>query len=150
DMVLRCFCAPGREKILTCPPTYGMYSVSADVNDLAVVKVPLLLTEDLTFQLDPPAINKTLSENPDIKIAYFTSPGNPTGNLLRIEDIRAVLANPVWNGIVVVDEAYVDFSPVGSSLAPLVTEYRNLIVMQTLSKAFGLAGIRFGFAFADA
>src|SRR5690606_1816472 len=104
DMVLRCFCAPGREKILTCPPTYGMYSVSADVNDLAVVKVPLLLTEDLTCQLDPPAINKTLSENPDIKIAYFTSPGNPTGNLLRIEDIRAVLANPDWNGIVVVDE----------------------------------------------
>ncbi|RPA81160.1 histidinol-phosphate aminotransferase [Ascobolus immersus RN42] len=150
DMVLRAFCAPGKEKILTCPPTYGMYSVSADVNDLSVVKVPLLLTEDLTFQLDPPAINKTLSENPDIKVAYFTSPGNPTGNLLKTEDIKTILANPDWNGIVVVDEAYVDFSPVGSSLAPLVTEYKNLIVMQTLSKAFGLAGIRFGIAFADA
>lgn len=148
-MVLRCFCAPGKDKILTCPPTYGMYSVSADVNDLSVVKVPLILTPELSFQLDSPAINTTLSANPDIKVAYFTSPGNPTGNLLLKEDIESILANPDWNGIVVVDEAYVDFSPVGSSWSPLVTKYKNLVVMQTLSKAFGLAGIRFGIAFAD-
>jgi histidinol-phosphate aminotransferase len=122
-----------------------MYSVSAQVNDISLTKVPLLLPN---FSLDVPAILSTLS-NPttNIKLAYFCSPGNPTGALLRKEDVEAVLKHPTWNGIVVVDEAYIDFAPEGSSLAQLVTQYPNLVVMQTLSKAFGLAGIRLGAAF---
>lgn len=89
----------------------------------------------------------TLSNTPHIKLAYFCSPGNPTGALLRKSDIEQVLAHPTWNGVVIVDEAYIDFAPEGSSLAQLVTQYPNLVVMQTLSKAFGLAGIRLGAAF---
>lgn len=149
DALLRCFCAPGKDKILTCPPTYGMYSVSAQVNDVEVVKVPLLQDEKGSFRLDVDAINKTLSANSNIKLAYFCSPGNPTGELVDRADVEAVLANPDWNGVVIVDEAYIDFAPEGSSMAPLVTGYKNLVVMQTLSKAFGLAGIRLGAAFCD-
>ncbi|EEP82325.1 histidinol-phosphate aminotransferase [Uncinocarpus reesii 1704] len=145
DALLRCFCVPGKDKILTCPPTYGMYSVSAHVNDVGIVKVPL--DTDNGFQLRPDAINATLSGTADIKMVYICSPGNPTANLIRKEDIQKVLEHPTWNGVVVVDEAYIDFAPEGSSLAEWVTEWPNLVVMQTLSKAFGLAGIRLGVAF---
>ncbi|CEJ84301.1 Putative Histidinol-phosphate aminotransferase [[Torrubiella] hemipterigena] len=151
DALLRCFCIPGKDSILTCPPTYGMYSVSAQVNDVAIVKVPLLPAPD--FALDVEAINATLSgpESANIKLAYFCSPGNPTGSLLAKSDIEKVLAHPTWNGVVVVDEAYIDFAPSpNDSLAELVTEYPNLVVMQTLSKAFGMAGIRLGAAFTAA
>jgi histidinol-phosphate aminotransferase len=143
DALLRCFCAPGKEKILTCPPTYGMYAVSAQVNDLEIVAVPLL-QESLT--LDVPAIVSALEKDPLIKLAYFCSPGNPTGATLAKEDIAQILA-AAWNGIVVVDEAYIDFAPDGASLAQWVAEFPNLVVMQTLSKAFGLASIRLGVAF---
>lgn len=145
DAILRCFCSPGRDKILTCPPTYGMYAVSAQVNDLEVVKVPLDTAR--SFKLRPDAINKSLSSDLNIKIIYICSPGNPTANLISKSDIQQILENPTWNGVVVLDEAYIDFSPEGSSLAEWVTEWPNLIVMQTLSKAFGLAGIRLGVAF---
>ena len=147
DALLRCFCTPGVDHILTCPPTYGMYAVSAQVNDVSLIKVPLLPAP--TFALDIPAITATLSgpEGSKIKIAYLCSPGNPTGSLLAKADIEAVLAHPTWNGVVVVDEAYIDFAPDDASLAELVTEYPNLVVMQTLSKAFGMAGIRLGAAF---
>ena len=145
DAILRCFCAPGRDKILTCPPTYGMYAVSADVNDVGIVKVPLDVDND--FQLRPDAINETLSSDPSIKMVYICSPGNPTANLIRKEDIQKVLEHPTWNGIVVIDEAYIDFAPDGTSLAEWVAEWPNLVVMQTLSKAFGMAGIRLGAAF---
>ncbi|WEW54900.1 histidinol-phosphate transaminase [Emydomyces testavorans] len=148
DALLRCFCIPGKDKILTCPPTYGMYAVSAQVNDIGIVKVPL--DTETGFQLQPAAINSTLSETPHIKIVYICSPGNPTAKLIRKEDIQRVLEHPTWNGIVVVDEAYIDFAPEGSSLAEWVTEWPNLVVMQTLSKAFGLAGIRLGVAFTSA
>lgn len=122
-----------------------MYSVSAQVNDLEVVKVPLDTTRN--FKLRPEAINHALSSDPNIKIVYICSPGNPTANLITKLDIQQVLEHPTWNGVVVVDEAYIDFSPEGSSLAEWVTEWPNLVVMQTLSKAFGLAGIRLGAAF---
>jgi histidinol-phosphate aminotransferase len=145
DALLRCFCAPGKDKILTCPPTYGMYSVSAQVNDIRIVKVPLDVENG--FQLRADQINQVLSSDPSIKMVYICSPGNPTANLIRKEDIQKVLEHPTWNGVVVVDEAYIDFAPDGSSLAEWVTEWPNLVVMQTLSKAFGLAGIRLGFAF---
>lgn len=145
DALLRCFCVPGKDKILTCPPTYGMYGVSAQVNDVEIVKVPLDVTNG--FQLQPEKINETLAADSSIKMAYICSPGNPTANLISKADIQKVLEHPTWNGVVVVDEAYIDFAREGSSLAEWVTEWPNLVVMQTLSKAFGLAGIRLGVAF---
>ena len=124
-----------------------MYAVSAQVNDLQIVKVPL--DTENNFALRPQAINEALSSDPSIKIVYICSPGNPTANLISKSAIREVLEHATWNGIVVLDEAYIDFAPEGSSLAEWVTEWPNLVVMQTLSKAFGLAGIRLGMAFAS-
>ncbi|KAI4228340.1 MAG: hypothetical protein L6R36_001699 [Xanthoria steineri] len=147
DALLRCFCTPGRDKILTCPPTYGMYAVSAQVNDVEIVKVPLDPAQG--FQLQTEAITAALSSDPSIKLVYVTSPGNPTANLLSKLDIQKLLEHPTWNGVLVLDEAYIDFAPDGASLAEWVTEWPNLVVMQTLSKAFGLAGIRLGAAFAS-
>ena len=122
-----------------------MYAVSAQVNDLDIVKVPLDSSQ--MFKLRPAAINEALSSDPLIKLIYVCSPGNPTANLITKSDLRKVLEHPTWNGVVVLDEAYIDFAPEGSSLAEWVTEWPNLVVMQTLSKAFGLAGIRLGAAF---
>ena len=145
DALLRAFCTPGKDKILTCPPTYGMYSVSACVNDVEVVRVPLDVGNGFRAQSD--RINAQLSDDPSIKMVYLCSPGNPTGNLVRKDDVKQILEHPTWNGVVVLDEAYIDFAPEGSSLAEWVAEWPNLVVMQTLSKAFGLAGIRLGTAF---
>ncbi|KAK5107245.1 hypothetical protein LTR62_001599 [Meristemomyces frigidus] len=147
DVLIRAFCSPGKEKILTCPPTYGMYAVSAQVNDVEVVKLPLDVDNGFTVQADK--INARLSEDSSIKLVYLCSPGNPTASLVRKEDVQKVLEHPSWNGIVVLDEAYIDFAPEGTSLAEWVTEWPNLVVMQTMSKAFGLAGIRLGAAFAS-
>ncbi|KAI1779716.1 histidinol-phosphate aminotransferase [Hypoxylon cercidicola] len=145
DALLRCFCVPAKDRILVCPPTYGMYSVSAQVNDVGLVKVPLLPAP--TFGLDVAKIREALSTEANVKMAYFCSPGNPTGSVLAKDDIKQILEHPTWNGVVVVDEAYIDFAPEGSSLAEWVAEWPNLVVMQTLSKAFGMAGIRLGAAF---
>jgi histidinol-phosphate aminotransferase len=123
-----------------------MYSVSAQVNDVALAKVPLLADG---FGMDVPGITKALSNDSNIKLAYLCSPGNPTAALLKKEDVQKILEHDSWNGVVVLDEAYIDFAPEGSSLAEWVTEWPNLVVMQTLSKAFGLAGIRLGAAFTD-
>lgn len=145
DALLRCFCTPGQDKILTCPPTYGMYGVSAQVNDLEVVKISRDTADG--FSIRPDAINQRLSADSSIKILYICSPGNPTANLVSKAALQTILEHPTWNGVVVLDEAYIDFAPDGSSLAEWVTEWPNLVVMQTLSKAFGLAGIRLGAAF---
>ncbi|KAI1823611.1 histidinol-phosphate aminotransferase [Xylaria intraflava] len=145
DGLLRCFCVPGRDRILVCPPTYGMYSVSAQINDVSLVKIPLLPAP--TFALDVARIKEALSNEPNIKLIYLTTPGNPTGAPLAKSDIRQLLEHPTWNGVVILDEAYVDLSPEGSSLAEWVAEWPNLAVMQTLSKGFGMAGIRLGALF---
>ncbi|KAI1258879.1 histidinol-phosphate aminotransferase [Xylariaceae sp. FL1019] len=145
DGLMRCFCAPGRDRILVCPPTYGMYSVSAQINDVGLVKIPLLSAP--TFALDVEKIRDALSNEPNIKLIYLCTPGNPTGSRLSKDDIRQILEHPTWNGVVIVDEAYVDFSPEGSSLAEWVAEWPNLAVMQTSSKGFGMAGIRLGSVF---
>jgi histidinol-phosphate aminotransferase len=145
DALIRCFCVPGVDRILVCPPTYGMYSVSAQVNDVDLVKVPLLPAPE--FALDVDAVNAALSKEKHVKLVYLCSPGNPTSGLLAKEDVRKVLEHPTWNGVVIVDEAYIDFAPEGASLAEWVAEWPNLVVMQTLSKAFGMAGIRLGAAF---
>ncbi|KAK9468412.1 pyridoxal phosphate-dependent transferase [Lipomyces arxii] len=146
DTIIRCFAAPGREKMLTCPPTYGMYAVAAQVNDVEVVTVNLDL-ETPGFPVRVDAIMDTLTNDPSIHLVYLCSPGNPTASLVDPASLKKILEHPTWNGIVVVDEAYIDFSPTGSSLAPWVTKYDNLLVMQTLSKAFGMAGIRLGVTF---
>ncbi|PIB02928.1 Histidinol-phosphate aminotransferase [Cercospora beticola] len=147
DALLRAFCKPGHDKIVTCPPTYGMYGVSAQVNDVGIVKVPLDVDND--FAAQPDKINEALSADPSIKMVYLCSPGNPTGNLVDKEAVRKILEHPTWNGLVILDEAYIDFAPEGTSLAEWVAEWPNLVVMQTMSKAFGLAGIRLGAAFAS-
>ncbi len=122
-----------------------MYAVSAQVNDVSVV--PVTLDTSAQFALRPESINTCLSEHPSIKLVYICSPGNPTGNLVSKAAVQEILEHPTWNGVVVLDEAYIDFAPDGSSLAEWVLEWPNLVVMQTLSKAFGLAGIRLGAAF---
>lgn len=160
DLIQRCFARPGQDKILICPPTYGMYSVCAAVNDVEVVEVPLRV-DDGSFALDVDRVNATLAADPAIKLVFLCSPGNPTSTLLPLEDVRKVLDNPAYNGLVVVDEAYIDFALAEQSLhrkhtggeplsaCALVPEYANLIVSQTLSKSFGLAAIRLGLAFAQ-
>lgn len=148
DLLLRCVCTPGKDKLLICPPTYGMYSVCATVNDVELVKVSLTVPD---FQTDNEKIVSTIEADSNIKLVYLTSPGNPTGKLIepkRIIGLLEKLAN--WNGFLVVDEAYIDFTQLdpetstSQSMSTLVNQYPNLVVMQTLSKSFGLAGIRLG------
>ncbi|OBA22319.1 histidinol-phosphate aminotransferase [Metschnikowia bicuspidata var. bicuspidata NRRL YB-4993] len=151
DLLLRCVCVPGKDKLLVCPPTYGMYSICAAVNDVALVRVPLTAPG---FQLDSDAVLHAVTQDPAIKLMYLTSPGNPTGQLLQVAAILALVAKlrGVWNGLVVVDEAYIDFASEEDGSSPsvstLVNQHPNLVVMQTLSKSFGLAGIRLGITYA--
>jgi len=140
DLLIRAFCNPGVDNILIFPPTYGMYEVSAEINDVAINKV--LLTKD--YQLDVDTIKDGIDKN--TKIIFVCSPNNPTGNLLKTESIEWLLKN--FSGIVVVDEAYIDFAPI-VSWSQRLNEFPNLVVMQTLSKAWGLAGLRIGFAYAS-
>lgn len=140
DLLLRAFCEPGKEKMLTTDPTYGMYQVAAEVNNVACVKVPL--RDD--FSLDLPALLARIDDA--TKLIYLCSPNNPTGNSLGHDVIREVLRR--FPGIVVVDEAYIDFSA-GPSFLRELGEWPNLVVLQTLSKAWGCAAIRLGMAFAS-
>ena len=140
DVLIRSVCEPGIDNILICPPTYGMYQVSADINNIAVKKVPL--TAD--FQLDLPAIENSIDDH--TKIIFLCSPNNPTGNSLMKEDVEAILNN--YFGLVIIDEAYINFSRY-RSFAQELKDYPNLVVMQTLSKAWGLAALRVGMAFAS-
>ncbi|KAF9167728.1 histidinol-phosphate transaminase [Actinomortierella ambigua] len=146
DMTLRVFCVPTKDAILITPPTYGMYSVCAQINDVEVQKANLTL--DGKFQLDVDEIAKQIDAHPNIKLIFLCSPGNPTGSALNHDSIRKVLNLPNYKGVVVVDEAYVDFVDPAKegSVATWVKDYPNLIVMQTMSKSFGLAGIRLGVA----
>ncbi|KAI7902865.1 histidinol-phosphate aminotransferase [Cokeromyces recurvatus] len=145
DLVIRVACVPTKDKILITPPTYGMYSVCAQINDVEVVKSPLNV-KDGAYQLDLDNLFSALKANPEIKIIFLCSPGNPTGTCLSHDSIRAVLESD-FQGLVVVDEAYVDFvEKEEGSVAAWVDKYPNLVVMQTLSKSFGLAGIRLGIA----
>ena len=136
DLLYRCFCEPGIDEVIVFPPTYGMYEVSANINDVEIILIPL----DENFQLDVEKILDT-----DAKMIFLCSPNNPTGN--NLENIEKIIQN--FNGIVFVDEAYIDFSSQESLLQKL-NEYPNLIVSQTLSKAWGRAAIRVGIAYASA
>jgi len=140
DVIYRCFCEPGQDQVIICPPTYGMYEVSANINNVDLKRIPL--TKE--FQLDLPALEEAIEIN--TKIIWICSPNNPSGNSLNRADIEMVLNN--FDGIVVIDEAYINFSRQLSFVSDL-KEYPNLIVMQTLSKAWGLAALRLGMAFAS-
>ncbi|WP_134088429.1 histidinol-phosphate transaminase [Olivibacter sp. XZL3] len=139
DLLFRAFCRPGVDNIIIVPPTYGMYEVSANINDVLIKRVPL--TSD--FQLDLNGIAEAIDEYS--KIIFICSPNNPTGNAINRSDIETLLNN--FNGIVVVDEAYINFARQRSFTQELA-EYNNLVILQTLSKAWGLAGLRIGMAFA--
>jgi histidinol-phosphate aminotransferase len=139
DLVYRVFCTPKKNKAITFSPSYGMYDVSAEINEVELIKIPL----NNSFQIDLHILKKYL-ENKNIKVIFICSPNNPTGN--NINNIEWILEN--FNGIVVVDEAYIDFSFVDSFITK-ITKYPNLIVLQTLSKAWGLAAARVGMGFAS-
>jgi histidinol-phosphate aminotransferase len=140
DLVIRAFCDPKRDNIIICPPTYGMYEVYAHINDVDVKEVLLLQN----FQLNLEALEQAIDEN--TKLIFFCSPNNPTGNSMEREEIEMVINN--FDGIVVIDEAYINFSRNRSFLSEL-KDYPNLIVMQTFSKAWGLAALRLGMNFAS-
>lgn len=141
DILFRAFCNPGKDNAIICPPTYGMYEVSANINDVATIKVPL--TPE-TFQLDTEKILKAINAN--TKLIFICCPNNPTGNGVKWDAIKTILEK--FNGIVLVDEAYINFASY-QSLIPKLLEYPNLVIIQTLSKAWGMAGLRVGMAFAS-
>jgi histidinol-phosphate aminotransferase len=140
DLLMRAFCNPGKDNIILLPPTYGMYEVSASINDIAIKRANL--TED--FQLRVEAILETADEHS--KILFICSPNNPSGNKMDRKAIIEVISK--FKGLVVVDEAYIDFSDEPSFITEL-ENYPNLLVMQTFSKAWGLASLRMGMAFAS-
>ena len=140
DILFRAFCNPGIDNVIIVPPTYGMYEVSANINDVEVKKIKLLPD----YQLDMEGIAEAINDH--TKIIFICSPNNPTGNSIDRQDIETILAN--FNGLVVIDEAYINYSRQKTFIQEL-TEYSNLVVLQTLSKAWGLAGLRMGMAFAS-
>jgi histidinol-phosphate aminotransferase len=140
DILFRSFCNPGVDNVIIVPPTYGMYEVSANVNDVQLKKVNL--TSE--YQLDLEGIAEAIDTK--TKLIFICSPNNPTGNSINRADIETILAN--FNGVVVVDEAYINYSRQKSFIQEL-QEYANLVVLQTLSKAWGLAALRVGMAFAS-
>jgi histidinol-phosphate aminotransferase len=140
DVLIRACCDPGMDNLIICPPTYGMYEVSANINNVQIKKVKLTPA----FQLDLDALQEAADGH--TKIIFLCSPNNPTANSMNREDIEIVLNN--FPGLVVIDEAYINFSRHRSFTLDL-DEYPNLVVMQTLSKAWGLAALRVGIAFAS-
>ena len=140
DLVIRAFCEPNKDSILITDPTYGMYAVCAEVNAVHIQRVPL--TTD--FDLDLNSIRKSIDST--TKVIFLCSPNNPTGNLLNNDKIKTILRE--FKGLVVIDEAYIDFTP-SKSFAEELVQYPNLVVLQTFSKAWGLAGLRLGMAFSS-
>jgi len=140
DLLFRAFCVPGKDNVIINPPTYGMYEVSAQINDIEVRRATLL--DD--FQLDLFHLENLVDEN--TKLIWICSPNNPTANSINRQDIEIVLNN--FPGLVVIDEAYINFSRHRSFIQEL-SDYPNLVVLQTMSKAWGLAGLRLGMAFAS-
>ncbi|MES2797816.1 MAG: histidinol-phosphate transaminase [Bacteroidota bacterium] len=140
DLLIRAFCRPGIDNIILLPPTYGMYKVSAVLNDIEIRYAPL--TAD--FQLDTESILKNIDGN--TKLIFLCSPNNPTGNLVDKGEIIKLIKS--FNGVVVLDQAYADFAPEGD-FTPNLDEFPNLVILKTFSKAWGMAGLRLGMAFAS-
>ncbi len=141
DLCLRVFCEPGKDKVVSFTPTYGMYEVSAEINNLEMIKLPL----NADFQIETSSLIPFL-DDPDLKMIFICSPNNPTGNLINTNSIEFVLNK--FNGVVIIDEAYIDFADSNSWINKLA-QFHNLIITQTFSKAWGLAGARVGMAFAS-
>ncbi|MEM6723125.1 MAG: histidinol-phosphate transaminase, partial [Bacteroidota bacterium] len=147
DLLFRAFCEPGQDEVILVPPTYGMYKVSAGINNIGMIEVPLLAN----YQLDVPRLKAAYSER--TKLLFICSPNNPTGNSIDVDDVLAILNS--FPGIVVIDEAYIDFSSQESfsSFLPKgeagLEDYDRLVILQTFSKAWGLAGLRLGMAFSN-
>lgn len=141
DLLFRLFCDPGKDSVVILPPTYGMYEVCAALNDTDVLTCPL----DTAFDIDLLTLLPMFTEQ-NVKVLFLCSPNNPTGNVLSPDRILEVLNQ--FNGIVVVDEAYIDFSNTTSWINQL-ERFKNLVVLQTMSKAFGLAAARVGIAYAS-
>lgn len=140
DLLFRAFCEPGQDNIVTIDPTYGMYQVSAEINNIEIRKVQL--KDDYSFSADE-LLAKTDSNT---KLIFLCSPNNPTANLLDKTEILKLIKG--FSGLVIVDEAYIDFAP-RASLLPELNQFENLVILQTFSKAWGMAGIRLGMAFAS-
>ena len=140
DILYRAFCQPGKDNVILVPPTYGMYEVSANINDVEIRKVNL--TADYQLNLD--GIAAAIDQN--TKLIFICSPNNPTGNSINRQDIETILTN--FEGLVIIDEAYINFSKQRSFTQEL-NEFSNLVILQTLSKAWGLAALRLGMAFAS-
>ncbi len=140
DLLFRAFCNPKKDNVIILPPTYGMYEVSANINDVELRKVNLLPN----FQLDLEKIAENIDAN--TKMIFICSPNNPTGNSIDRVDIETILAN--FKGLVVIDEAYINYSKQKTFIQEL-TEYSNLVILQTFSKAWGLAALRLGMAFSS-
>jgi histidinol-phosphate aminotransferase len=140
DLLFRAACVPGKDNVIVCPPTYGMYEVSANINEAELKEV--LLTPD--YQLDVPGIMAAVDAN--TKMIFICSPNNPTGNLLQEQDIETILNQ--FPGLVVIDEAYSDFAG-GFTWLKRLQDFPNIVVLQTLSKAWGLAALRLGIAYAS-
>ena len=138
DLAYRIFCNPGKDNVIICPPTYGMYEVCGHINDIETRKINL--TQE--FQLDIERIMNTVTTG--TKLLFICSPNNPTGNNMNRNDIELLLNN--FPGIILIDEAYINYSRQRSFITEL-TEYPNLVVMQTLSKAWGMAGLRLGLCY---
>ncbi|PMH46750.1 histidinol-phosphate transaminase [Vibrio sp. 10N.286.49.B3] len=141
ELLIRAFCEPNEDAILYCPPTYGMYSISAETIGVEIKTAPL--TSD--WQLNLPSIEAQLD---NVKLVFVCSPNNPTGNLVAREDIITLLEMTKDRAIVVMDEAYIDFC-MQASTVDLLARYPNLAILRTLSKAFALAGLRCGFTLAN-
>ena len=144
DLLVRAFCRAGEDAVVICPPTFGMYAIAAQIQGAEVIRVPLQSADG--FALDTSALLKACS--PAVKLVFLCSPNNPTGHLLSEESILKVVKVLAGRALVVVDEAYIEFSA-RTSLAPLVARRPNLVVLRTLSKAHGLAGARLGTLIAD-
>lgn len=141
DLLVRAFCEPNQDAILYCPPTYGMYSVSAQIQGVTENIVPL--TDD--WQLDLPKIEANLDK---VKLVFVCRPNNPTGNTIPKAQIERLLSLTAQKALVVIDEAYIDFC-LDETLKAWINQYENLVILRTLSKAFGLAGLRCGFVLAQ-
>lgn len=145
DILVRLFCRPYQDVVMTCPPTFAMYEQSATLQGTKVVEIPLLVRND--FKLDIKTIIQ--STTPETKIIFICSPNNPTGNLIPIDQILSLVESVKDNTIVAVDEAYIEFAQV-ESMTKYINQFSNLVVFRTLSKAFGLAGLRCGFVISQA
>lgn len=139
DLLIRCFCEPSKDSVITLPPTYGMYGILSRINGVRVCEVPL----DKNFQPDLQAISEAADDR--TKLLFICSPNNPSGNSLRTESITSLIES--FPGIVVLDEAYADFS--STSMLESLDRFPNLVILQTFSKAYGLAGVRLGAGYAS-